>query len=147
MEMLWAYRRIFSIQHSSCVGLFGPYMVVVTLAPQLRDGPYKTESFIGACQALAEYAENFPVAKYILAMLKALEMEHDFGFPEGARTILQGSNLRPEELKDIAMEMQIPITARHRGRTGGSGSPVAVTSETVGELLARWTGPSSEEPR
>jgi hypothetical protein len=124
----------------------GPYMVVLTLSPQLRDGPHKTEPFVRACQALVEHAENFPVAPYILAMLKALDMEHQFGFPEEARAILQKSNLQPEDTEDIPMEMKIPIPPRHRGRPGVPGSPVA-TSQSVGELLARWAGPSSEEPQ
>jgi hypothetical protein len=146
MEMLWVYRRAFSLEHSSCVGLLGPYMVVLTLSPQMRDGPHKTEPFVRACQALVEQAENFPVAPYILAMLKALDMEHQFGFPEEARAVLQESNLQPEEMEDIPMEMKIAIPPRNRGRAGVPGSPV-VTSQSVGELLARWAGPSSEEPQ
>ena len=142
MEMIWVYRKAFSLQHCSCIGLLGPYMAVLTLSPQLGDGHHKAEPFIRACQALAEHAEHFPVAPYILAMLKALDMEHDFGFPEEARMILQESSLQPEELEDIPMEMTIRIPPRGRG---GSGLPAA--PETVGELLARWASPSSEESR
>jgi hypothetical protein len=145
MEMVWAYRRAFSLRHSSCIGLLGPYLVVLTLSPQLRDGPHKTEPFVRACQALVEHAENFPVASYILAMLKALDMEHQFGFPEEARMVLQESTLSPEDLEDVPMEMHIPIPPRSRGRQVPLGSPRGVTSESVGNLLARWAGPSSEE--
>lgn len=143
MEMTWAYRRTFSLRHSSCIALLGPYVVILTLLPQLSDGPHKTEPFVRACQALAEHAENFPVVPYILAMLKALGMEHQLEFPEEAKAILQASVLKPEELEDIPMEMQIGIPPRRRGRQGGPVSPV--TSETVGELLARWAVPSSDE--
>ncbi len=145
METTWAYRRAFSLHHCSCVGLLAPFTVVLTLSPQLRDGPHKNEPFVRACQALAENAANFPVAPYILAMLKALDLEHQFGFPDEARKILQKSDLQPKELEDIPMLMQIPIAPKLRGRTGGPGSSGGVTSESVGSLLARWTGPSSEE--
>jgi hypothetical protein len=136
MDVIWTYRKAFSFQHSSCVGLLGPYMVVLTISPQLRDGPHKNELFVRACQALVEHAENFPVAPYILAMLKALDMEHQYGFPEEARMILRESNLHPEDLDDIPMEMRVTIPLRDRG---------VVTSESVGELLARWAGPSGED--
>lgn len=120
-------------------------MVVLTLSPQVRDGPHKHEPFVRACQALVEHAENFPVAPYILAMLKALDMEHRFGFPDEARMILQESSLQPEELEDVPMEMRIPIPSKNRGRAGGPGPPGAATWESVGELLARWAGPSGVE--
>ena len=89
-------------------------MVVLALSPQLRDGAHKNEPFVRACQALVEHSENFSVAPYILAMLKALDMEHQFEFPEEARMILQESSLQPEELEDIPMEMRIPIPPRRR---------------------------------
>jgi hypothetical protein len=146
METIWAYRRAFSLRQSSCTGLLGPYLVVLTLSPQLRDGPHKTEPFVRACQALVEHAENFPVAPYILAMLKALDMEHQFGFPEEARVVLQESMLSLEDLEDVPMEMHIPIPPRSRGRQVVHGSSSRITSESVGDLLARWAGPSSEEP-
>lgn len=122
-------------------------MAVLTLSPQLKDGPHKAEPFVRACQALVEHAENFPVASYILTMLKVLDMEHQFGFPDEARIVLQESNLRPEELDDIPMEMKIPFPPRHGGRSGSTGFKSAVTSESVGDLLARWAGPSGEEPQ
>ncbi len=147
MEMIWTYRRAFSLRNSSCIGLLGPYMVVLTLSPQLIDGAHKYEPFVRACQALIEHSENFPVASYIIAMLKALDMEHQFGFPEEARLILQESNLQPEELEDIPMEMRIPVPPRNRGAAGNRGSSPVATSESVGELLARWAGPSSDEVR
>jgi hypothetical protein len=137
MEVIWTYRKAFSLHHSSCVGLLGPYMVVLTLCPQLRDGPHKNEAFVRACQALAEHADNFPVAPYVLAMLKALDMEYQFGFPDDARAILRDSNLHPDDLDDIPMEMRITVPPRDRG--------APPTSESVGELLARWAGPSAED--
>jgi hypothetical protein len=143
MEMIGAYRRAFSLRNGSCIGLLAPYMAVLTLLPQLRGGPHKTEPFVRACQALAEHAENFPVAPYILAMLKALDMEHNFGFPEEARLVIQESRLQPEDLEDIPMEMQIPV--QPRSRQGPQGLSGANKSESVGDLLARWTGLSSEE--
>jgi hypothetical protein len=135
--VIWTYRKAFSLQHSSCIGLLGPYMVVLTLSPQLRDGPHKNEAFVRACQALAEHADNFPVAPYVLAMLKALDMEYQFGFPEEARSILRESNLHPEDLEDIPMEIRITFPPRDRG--------AVATSESVGKLLARWAGPSGED--
>lgn len=116
-------------------------MVALTLSPQLRDGAHKNEPFIRACQALVEHSENFPVAPYILAMLKALDMEHQFGFPKEAIMILQESSLQPEELEDIPVEMRIPILTRTRGVAGDPGSSPVATTESVGELLARWAGP------
>ncbi|KAF7511200.1 hypothetical protein GJ744_005097 [Endocarpon pusillum] len=141
METIWAYRKTFSLRHSSCIGLLGPYMVVLTLSPQLRDGAHKNEPFIRACQALVELSENFPVAPYILAMLKALDMEHQFGFPEEAIMILQESSLQPEELEDIPVEMRVPILTRSPVVAGDPGSSPVATTESVGELLARWAGP------
>lgn len=146
MEVIWLYRRAFSLRQSSCIGLIGPYMVVIALSPQLGDGTHKVEPFVRACQALTEHAVNLPVASYILAMLKALEMEHHFRFPDEARLVLQESDLQPEELEDIPMEMKIPIARRPRGRQGLPHPPGTVTSETVGELLARWVCPSTEDP-
>ena len=122
IDMMWAYRRSFSLRHSSCVGLLGPFMVVVTLSPQLRDSPQKIEPFIRACQALSEQADNFPIASYILAMLKALDMEHNLEFPEEVRAVLLKSGLQQEDLKDIQMEMRIPIPPRPPG------TPRTVTS-------------------
>jgi hypothetical protein len=147
MEMIWTYRRAFSLQHTSCVGLLSPYMVVLTLSPQLRDGPQKIEPFVRACKALVEYAESFPVAPYILAMLKALDVEHDFGFPEEAKLILQESYLPPQELGDIPMELQIPVPHRPRHRASVLRPPGSVNSESVGDLLARWAGVSNGEPQ
>lgn len=144
--MVFAYRKAFSIHHSSCAGLLGPYMAVVALSPQLRDGPHTVEPFVRACWTLLEHSDNFPVTPYILAMLKALDMEQDLGIPEEAMVILHESHLQPEDLDDIPMEMQIPIRPRrHLGLRGVPGSGGAVTSESVGDLLARWVGPSSEE--
>jgi hypothetical protein len=121
-------------------------MAVLTLPPQLQDGPQKVEIFVRACQALIEHSENFPVAPYLVAMLKALDMEHKFGFPERVRMILDQSKLQPEEMEDIPMEMQISMPLRPRRRQGVPASP-GITSESVGEILARWAGPSSEEPQ
>lgn len=118
-------------------------MAVLALSPQLKDGPHKVEPFVRACRALVEHTENFPVAPYILAMLKALDMEHQFQFPEAVRVVLQESRLQPEDLEDVPMEMQIFISPR--GRMGPLGSHETITSVTVGELLTRWTGPSSED--
>ena len=143
MQTVRTYRKAFSLRHSSCAGLLAPYMAVLALSPQLKDGSHKIEPFVQACQALGEHAENFPVAPYILAMLKALDMEHQLQFPEEVRTVILESKLQPEDLEDVPMEMQIPVPPR--GRTGPLGLPEAITSVTVGELLARWTGPSSED--
>ena len=147
MELVWNYRRTFSLQHSSCIGLLSPYMVVLTVSPQLSDGPHKVEPFVRACKALVEHSDRFPVAPYILAMLKALDLEHGFAFPDEARAILNESNLQPELLDDISMEMRIPIPRRHLDRASFPGPGGAATSESVRELLARWVSPSSEEPQ
>jgi hypothetical protein len=147
MEMIWEYRRAFSLRHSSCIGIIGPYMAVLTLSWQLNDGPHKIDPFVRACQALAEQSANFKVARYILAMLKALSLEHGLEYPEEAIKILNESTLPPEALEDVPMEMRIPIPPRSRGRQSGQLSPGTTSSESVGELLARWTGPSSEEPQ
>ena len=145
VEMIGAYRRVFSLRNSSCIGLLAPYMVVLTLSPQIKDGPHKIAPFVRACQALVEHTENFPVTPYILAMLKALDMEYNFGFPEEVRAIIQRSGLQPEELEDVPMEMQIPIP--RRSRQGLQGSSGESQTESLGDLLARWTGPSDTKPQ
>lgn len=120
-------------------------MVVLTLSPQLKDGPHKTAPFVRACHALVEHTDNFPVTPYILAMLKALDMECDFGFPEEVRVIIEKSRLQPEDLEDIPMEMRIPIP--RRSRQGLQGSSKSSQTESMGDLLARWTGALDGEPQ
>lgn len=77
-------------------------------------------------------------------MLKALDMENGFAFPDEARTILKESNLQAEDLTDIPMELRVPIPRGHVDSTSSGG---AVTTESLRELLARWVSPSSEEPQ
>lgn len=120
-------------------------MVVLTLSSQLRDGPHKSAPFVRACQALVEQGENFPVAPFILAMLQALDVEHQFGLPAEVLLILQALHFEPEDLADVPMEMQIPIPPRpSRAQQAALQSPGVVASAAVGELLAHWAGLSSD---
>jgi hypothetical protein len=139
--MVWKYRRAFSLRHSSCIGLLAPYTVVLTLSSQVRDGPHKHEPFVRACQALVEHGDNFPVAPLILAMLQALDMKQGLGLPPEVLAILQALHLQQADLADVPMEIQIPILPQISTRAKRR----AVSSEPVGELLARWAGPLSDE--
>ncbi|KJZ78743.1 hypothetical protein HIM_02134 [Hirsutella minnesotensis 3608] len=118
MAGIWTIRSLYTLQHEYWA-MQGCFAAAVAVFEYLGPGTVQVDTFIRACQALAEMGELLPLANSFLAGIKGLVSKSDITLPSYGRRYLE---------------------QRHRKRGDDYASAIRVSA-----LLPRGTEPTSDQ--
>lgn len=126
----------------SIMNLYPLYHVAITLLHMLNDDQ-SHELFDRVCALLVRYAEDFPLARYILQALKTIAVRLRLPLPLGVAATFRKLIMSPSELADVPAAFVLPAHAEmwdvifEEGQ-GSEESGVQMGVE-IGELISQWT--------
>lgn len=125
----------------SIMNLYPLYHVAITLLHMLHDDQ-SHDLFERVCALLARYADDFPLARYILQALKTIAVRLRLPLPLGVAETFRNVNLSASELADVPAAFVLPAHTEmwdviFEERVGGEDP--GVPGVEMGELLSQWT--------
>lgn len=123
------------------MNLYPLYHVAITLLHMLHDDQ-SHDLFERVCSLLTRFANDFPLARYILQALESVAVRLRLPFPQGVASMFRDLNLSAAELTDVPIAFVLPAHAemcdttydgRHGSREAGA-QPMGIE---MGELLSQ----------
>jgi len=127
----------------SIMNLYPLYHVAITLLHMLTD-EVSHDLFERVCALLARFANDFPLARYILQALKSVVVRLRLPLPPGSASFFRDLKLTAAELADVPAAFVLPAHAEmwdvvYEDGQGTEENGLQHMGIEMGELLSQWT--------
>jgi len=127
----------------SIMNLYPLYHVAITLLHMLTD-EVSHDLFERVCALLARFANDFPLARYILQALKSVVVRSRLPLPPGSASFFRDLKLTAAELADVPAAFVLPAHAEmwdvvYEDGQGTEENGLQHMGIEMGELLSQWT--------
>lgn len=142
LETLERYWEAWPTDDYSIMNLYPLYHVAITLLHMLHDDQ-SHDLFERVCSLLTRFANDFPLARYILQALKSVAVRLRLPLPQGVASMFRDLNLSAAELADVPMAFVLPAHAEmwdviYEGGHGSQATGVQHMGVEMGELVSQW---------